>query len=725
MVRWRRVWRAAGHTLLIWLVSTLTLGVLALVMPGFRPGGEVGRGPIGSLVAAGSAAAVFGVLSAVVWPRLVRAMLLVPSMVLASLVFLLNGGLVLLALRLAPRDYGTLDLPAAVMVAATLSIVVSATHGALASRDDEAYRRRLARMAGHRVRRRRSGQSEQAPGVVFLQLDGLGHDVLRLALRTGYLPTVARWLADGGHRLVPWQTDWSSQTGASQLAILHGSNQDVPAFRWFEKDTGRLMVCGRPATVAELERRTADRPGLLARDGASRGNLFTGGATHSALVLSVSGRPGWRDRSGYFAYFSDPASATRTVLSFVAEVVRELVASARQRWRDERPRVRRGGLYPLVRAFATVVERDVVVAAVMGDVLAGRATVYADLVGYDEVAHHSGVKHVETMEVLRRLDRCVALIGDVARYAPRRYELVLLSDHGQSPGETFTSRYGQTLADLVRSGPTDRRQPFDDPSVDTGRGAEARAVAGLVLHRSSDRDTVEPSVESSAEPVVLASGNVALVSFPHVARRMTTAEIEQRSPGLVAMLAGHPGIGFVLVRDAERGPLAIGSDGTHELDTGAVTGTDPLAVFGPGAADAVRRTDSFRNCPDLMINSAYDPRTGEVHSFEEQIGSHGGLGGGQNRAFVLYPSHLPTPREPLVGAESIHHLFAGWIRYLQPAAESHRTEAGIPPADTADTADVATAAPAREGDRRRSDAARSGVGRSSRGLNGPSRTAVP
>ncbi len=77
-------------------------------------------------------------------------------------------------------------------------------------------------------------------------------------------------------------------------------------------------------------------------------------------------------------------------MSFVAEVVREIGQSTRARLRRQRPRVRRGGLYPFIRAFATVVERDVVVAAVIGDMLAGRTAVYADLVAYDEVAHHSG-----------------------------------------------------------------------------------------------------------------------------------------------------------------------------------------------------------------------------------------------------------------------------------------------------------------------------------------------
>jgi hypothetical protein len=51
---------------------------------------------------------------------------------------------------------------------------------------------------------------------------------------------MARWLARGTHRLIEWETDLSSQTGASQAGILLGSNDDIPAFRWVEKETGTL-----------------------------------------------------------------------------------------------------------------------------------------------------------------------------------------------------------------------------------------------------------------------------------------------------------------------------------------------------------------------------------------------------------------------------------------------------------------------------------------------------
>ncbi|KOG90517.1 hypothetical protein ADK38_08300, partial [Streptomyces varsoviensis] len=191
------------------------------------------------------------------------------------------------------------------------------------------------------------------------------------------------------------------------------------------------------------------------------------------LVLSIAARRGRgnRSRSGYFAYFCDPANAARTAAAFIAELFREIGQSLAARARRDRPRVGRGGLYPFIRAFATVVERDVVVAAVIGDILSGRTAVYADLVAYDEVAHHSGPRGRDTHQVLRRLDRSLALIAKVIDHAPRDYRLVLLSDHGQSPGATFAARYGLTLQDLVRAGcglPVPRR------ARRTRSGAEAR-----------------------------------------------------------------------------------------------------------------------------------------------------------------------------------------------------------------------------------------------------------
>lgn len=673
----------------VWAVSTLTMLALAGILPDFQLQSDDGDSITKTAFTAAWGAGAFGLLSALVWPVLVRALLIVPAYFLGLLVFFLNGSLLLIALRLIPDGRGAADPETAVVVAAVMSAVASATSTALAVRDDNAYRRRLSRLADRR--RRRSGTDGGdggPPGTVFIQLDGVGHDVLVQAAAEGLMPTVARWLADtDGHRLTPWRTDWSSQTGASQLGILHGSNHDVPAFRWYEKETGDVMVSSRPASALELQRRAVARTrdgGLLTVDGASRGNLFSGGADQLALVLSMAARlgKGRRSRSGYFAYFSDPANAVRTAGSFVAEVGREIAQSTRARLRKETPRIKRGGLYPFIRAFATVVERDVVVAAVMGDMFAGRTAVYADLVAYDEVAHHSGPRSRDAEKVLARLDRSLALIAKVTEHTPRSYRIVLLSDHGQSPGETFAGVYGLTLKDLVRAGsglPVPRR------AQRTRSGSEARDAVRIALHRPV-AEGEEARAAKGSDPVVLASGNLGLISFPDIEGRASTEQVDRRHPALLGTLANHPGIGFLLVRSERHGSVVLGRDGVRIPVAELVDGQGPLAPFGPGAADAIRRTDTFPHVADVMVNSMYDPATGTVHAFEEQIGSHGGLGGDQSRPFLLWPRGMTDPLEAaagegepraaeLVGAEAVHRVLRCWLREVSgpqvPVRQDH------------------------------------------------------
>ncbi len=147
---------------------------------------------------------------------------------------------------------------------------------------------------------------------------------------------------------------------------------------------------------------------------------------------------------------------------------------------------------------------------------------------------------------------------------------------------------------------------------------------------------------------MLGSGSLGLVYLPGPPRRLTLEDIDAAHPGLVDGLRAHPGIGFVLVRSAERGALVLGANGLRALgdtaDDDVVEGDDPLAPFGPTAADKVRRVDRCPHVADLMVNSAYDPVLDEVQAFEHQVGSHGGLGGPQTHPFVLHPAELPPPR---------------------------------------------------------------------------------
>ena len=73
------------------------------------------------------------------------------------------------------------------------------------------------------------------------------------------------------------------------------------------------------------------------------------------------------------------------------------------------------------------------------------------------------------------------------------------------------------------------------------------------------------------------------------------------------------------------------------------------------------RHDRFPHCPDLLVNSMYDPHTDEVAPFEEFMGSHGGLGGPQMKPFAVVPADWSDPAGPIVGAQAMHETLRDWL----------------------------------------------------------------
>jgi uncharacterized membrane protein YvlD (DUF360 family) len=669
----------AVRAAIVLLIDAGALLLLSELIPGFTLDGAG---------AAFATAALVGVLNAFVWPVLARFALPLTVLTLGLAALVLNGAILLLAVGIVPGAdlEGVWD---GVLVTVGLAAITTVVTALLAIDEDASWQRNV---VGRQARRRGDRTETEVPGVVFLEIDGLAHEVLQRALRDGNAPTMSRWLREGHHRLARWETDWSSQTGACQAGLLHGNNHDMPAFRWWEKERGAAIVTNHPRDAQELERRHSDGRGLLHADGASRANILSGDAVHSMLTMSTvmsRRRPIGRD---YSAYFADPYAVARTLVLALTEIVRERWAAIQQRRRDVQPRIHRSREYAVVRAWATVVQLDLQVAAVVGDMLAGRPVVYTTFLAYDEVAHHSGIERPDTLAVLRHVDRQIARVEAAAVDAPRPYRLVVLADHGQSQGATFLQRYETTFEEVVReacdaqdvlsaAGGADEASAYLSAGLtevardDTTAGRAVRratrnqlADGAVALDDDARRQIQERRDDEVPELSVMASGCLGLISFPREQGRVTLERLEVLHPRLLPALRDHPGIGFVLVRSERHGALAIGAGGVNYLDEGRVEGEDPLAPFGENAADHVRRTDGFDHCPDVVVNSTFWEETGEVAAFEELVGSHGGLGATQCFPFVLFPSDLPWPDEPVVGAERVHRVFRGWLARLGQTA---------------------------------------------------------
>ena len=627
--------------------------------------------------------------SSTVMPFLMRHAVKVKPFLFPIISFMLNAWALLILDQLMP-GWKISNWWVAGFTAAVLTAISAFLGSFLALSDDAAWQRYALGPVRARYANNGAIRTDQ-PGFVFLEIDGLAEPVLRNAIEAGYAPNLGSWLEAGTHRLTPWECDLSSQTSAMQAGILLGVNDDIPAFRWYDRAMGRVMVSNSVRDAALLQQKLSTGKGLLADNGASRGNLFSGDAPDSLFTFATITTRTQRNSSQYFLFYSNLYNLARTLALFVADFFHELIAASWQLLRNERPRVRRFGVYPVVRAATTSILRELNTFTIAGDMLRGVPSMYTTYVAYDEVAHHSGTERGDALRVLRQIDRDIGRLARVAAEAPRPYHLVVLSDHGQTQGATFLQRYGKSLSDVVkdaihRSANGSRPEVIHNaPRSDEGRGmvgvlltdflqkdkvehpvvekALRRTMRDgeVVLLQPEDEELTEQVVQGSGKVVVLASGNLGLISFTGASKRLTMEKIDALHAELLPTLVEHPGVAFVLVETEDRGPLAVGRSGFYALDDDHVHGENPLAGYSPHVPDHLRRASGFANAPDVLLVSTYWDETNEVAAFEELVSSHGGIGGGQTMPFVLSPVSLDIGPLPIVGATALHLVLKSWV----------------------------------------------------------------
>jgi len=555
--------------------------IVARIIPGVNINNIV-EALIVTIVVAGLNSIILPILNKFALP------LTVATLGIGSLV--LNGILLWLLSNFIPGFYieGLLSSILFIFGIAIVTIIVS---WLLAIDDDETYHRNVIKK---QAQRSNFYKDTKTPGVIFLQIDGLAFSVLRRAIQSGNVPNITKWIREGKYRLERWETDWQSQTGASQAGILMGSNKNIPAFRWYDKKLGRTIAFGSPKDLKYLEDKLSNGKGLLFNNGASRGNLFSGNADDTMLTVSSIGKKSKKGFGhGYFAYYSNPYNLPRTITLFIVEIFREVKSIIEQGRRDVWPRLtHHKKIYPLLRASMTIVQRDIIIQTLIGDIYEGKDTVYADLVGYDEVSHHTGPERYETLAVLRDIDRQVARLISAIEDSEKPYHLVLLSDHGQTQGATFKQMTGKGLDELIKeiigdeksvSGEMDNAE---DKNILNNAALELTKTGGLVgkslnsakkTKKKITKKTKTSKIDTS-EIKVLASGALGLIYFTKYNDRLKLEKINKLHPNLINELVNNPLIGFVLV-DSKKGGIVIGKGGKYFIKSDKIEGKNPLSIF--------------------------------------------------------------------------------------------------------------------------------------------------
>lgn len=593
------------------------------------------------------------IFNAVLWPLLTN--ILMPFFVWTFGIggLLLNGGIFAIFGPFFGLNINGLNIILIPLFIALLTIVLSAIFSL--DDDDGPYYQAVLREA----QIKRKGDIKEYPGLIIVEIDGLAYDVLCEALDKGIMPTVKSMIDGKTHTLKKWETDLSSQTGASQAGILHGNNKNITAFRWIEKENdNQMMECSGITKVKILEDRISDGNGLLVKNGASRSNLFSGDTDNVIFTFSKITDLRKLYNGAWFSIFSNPNDFARIVVLLIEDMIHEIYSQLKHKLLNIQPRIKRGIAYIPTRAGTNVFMREINTETLIGDMFVGDIDVaYSTYLGYDEIAHHSGVRDEDVWFALKGIDKQIKRLINGNKYSPREYKFVIQSDHGQTNGATFKQRYGESFEDFVKSLLPMDMDMYAKMSSNEDHFAEVYVPFSdkLEFLKKKNKD-YEQKVHKESEVIVLASGNLAMIYLIQWSHRLTYEEINKMFPDFIHELVNNEYIGFILVRSSQKGDMAIGKNGIYYLDNDEIEGKNPLEGFGDNIVHHLKRNSSFKYTPDILVNSFYDAEKDEVCAFEELVGSHGGVGGSQSEPFILYPSDWDVPYEEIVGAENIYKL---------------------------------------------------------------------
>ena len=548
-------------------------------------------------------------------------------------------------------------------------------------------------------RRARDGRR----GVVALQIDALAHKDLLRAIELGYCPTIESLLQQEDFTLRRWFCGLPAATPYCQAGIFHGENDGIPAFRFYDKAARRVITCNAPEGVQYIRDRIHS-PGALA-GGSSYVNLLDGDAATVAFTVATRERTSAFQRLGGgrlgILMLLSPVRLMRIVVESIAEYLRE--EWERAAGELSRRVTHSEGIFPFIRILSNVVVRELQTMVINLDIYLGVPVIYSTFMQYDELGHHFGPSSRQSLGDLKRTDRRIAEIWRTIQLAAgRRYDLVILSDHGMAPAVSYRVAYGESLGttvqrildgDSIRVGgqPLQAHTSFADDTEYADMGAQAIETVARMASKASPqrrmirrlrdwmrrqyglRDLLMPEkyrVGVRHQVVVTYSSSLALVYFADVEGKVELRDMlgDPRRRHLYGSLVAHPGIGLIGCLDGDAVHVES-RDGRAKIVDGELTvlaGQNPLLPYG-GEPALVRATEALvrqKNGGDMVLFGTFDGT--DIICFDDQVGAHGAAGGEQLYPFLIAPKELNLDAETIENARDIHRVIMS--RYaMQPA----------------------------------------------------------
>ncbi len=476
--------------------------------------------------------------------------------------------------------------------------------------------------------------------LLIIQFDGVSYPVMNLLIKRGYLPYIKSMIHDDGYHVHELFAGIPCTTPAAQMGILYGVGDLFTGFWIYDKSHRRFIAAKAPETIPIIERVARSRRKESLADITDTISIIFGGKSKDSVAVSRLTKRFYRDPRMLqllFTYVRNPVRLPFLLLrmAVLATVARHQGKIAARRGMSERytrglllGRIAEEGLVGEVAHFYT-----------KRSLKHKKPVVYTDFVGYDNLAHHVGPFDRFTLMYASLFDSYVrSLMGYIQRHN-LEYEVVILSDHGQTPSTPISEREQGYIGDIIRG---------MYPGVHI---AEQRS--GLVSTVSRDTDLV-----------VINSGGLASIYNVADERRQARSQLETAYPDFCEKMSNVPSVGFVLARD--HGKEWIIRDGkTMQLTKRTVS--EVVKDISPNVHEKVlNQMKKILHSPyaaDVYLFASMIEKNHTV-SFEPQWGTHGGIGGDQTRNFIM-TKRIPIDPDSVEEMADLHDIF---YRFVQEEA---------------------------------------------------------
>lgn len=445
-------------------------------------------------------------------------------------------------------------------------------------------------------------------GLIIILIDGLSYNIFDNAVKKGYGAFFSQ-LLKRGNILHPYFCGVPAATTATEAELFFGTSENIPGFTWFDRSLSQFVRGNRGESIIGFEQRLKKKSQLL-KSGSCILGIYSSGATQcdlSGVQLNLKyPLRAFRKLQYILFIFFNPIRLLLTIYLIIKSLLISVFESSKELSIKK--------FILLVKdAFSRIFLGNI--ASYIAELEIARETpiLFIDYVLYDEFAHEYGVNDKMSYSSIRLIDWYSKSLHKAAKKSKRKYDFIVLSDHGQTPS-----------------------RPLDKPN-------RPEEIVQKALDDTSYRVVktfgFPAPVYNEGDVYLVPAGSSAQVYFSETLKKPHTfQELERKFPCIIEKLLKNQEVGWVLVRIDDDTQLLMGKKGTIEFMKGTVHKITGLP-FSSLQVDkrvmaSLARYATFGNNGDLVLFGDID-EDGRLYAFEEHKGTHGGFYGDMAKPFIL------------------------------------------------------------------------------------------